>query len=111
MGRRDQGPPAPSWLVEPCPSWCAREHEETDHPEDRYHQSDPAVVPAIASTVVSVPVTASFEEVDLVIRRCRYVADSVEWMAIEGLKSVEPRLVLTSDSARVLLRVLAEQLG
>lgn len=100
-----------SWSREPCPAWCAREHEEGDHPEDRYHQSEPTYVPVLASRAPSVPVTSSLEALDLVVRVCRYDGDVLTWVAIEAAEHREPRLVLSLDSARLLLRDLAEQLG
>ncbi|MFT4286364.1 DUF6907 domain-containing protein [Nocardioides sp.] len=102
-------PDSPSWLTEACPAWCAREHREADHPEDRYHQSEPAIVPVIASLAPLVPVPASFEPADLVVRRCRYVADAVEWLAVETLEAAHLRLVLTLESARRLVRAVADQ--
>lgn len=32
---------------EPCPPWCAGEHREADHPDDRYHDSPTTPVPVI----------------------------------------------------------------
>jgi hypothetical protein len=37
----------PKWLDEQCPSSCDRIHEESDHPEDRFHQAEPTVLPSI----------------------------------------------------------------
>lgn len=37
----------PEWQTEDCPPWCAREHLDTDHPEDRIHQTEPLIVPAL----------------------------------------------------------------
>jgi hypothetical protein len=37
----------PAWQTEDCPPWCAREHLESDHPEDRIHQTEPLTVPAL----------------------------------------------------------------
>jgi len=104
-------PPAPTWLTEACPSWCAREHEEDDHPEDRYHQSEPSIAPVIASGQVTVPVTSSLETVDLLVRIGRYVGETTEWMAIEPLELVQPRLLLTVESARHLARHVVDQLA
>lgn len=30
----------PFWQHEPCPPWCTRRHQATDHPDDRTHFSD-----------------------------------------------------------------------
>lgn len=37
----------PTWQSDACPSWCARVHQDGDHPEDRIHQSTPLIVPAL----------------------------------------------------------------
>jgi len=37
----------PEWQTDDCPPWCAREHLSTDHPEDRIHQTEPLIVPAL----------------------------------------------------------------
>ena len=99
-----------SWSRERCPAWCAREHDERDHPEDRYHQSEPTYVPVLASRAPSVPATASLEALDLIVRVCRYDGDIVTWVAIEAADHPEPRLVLSLESARLLLHDLEEQL-
>ena len=36
----------PDWQTEDCPPWCAREHLDSDHPEDRIHQTEPLAMPA-----------------------------------------------------------------
>lgn len=107
-GPRDH--PSPSWLHEPCPGWCTRVHEEDDHLEDRFHQSEPTIVPVIAAVEPTVPVTASLETIDLVIRIGRYDGELVEWLTIEPLDLPQPKLVLTVESARLLAHHLAEQL-
>lgn len=111
MRQPDLDPSAPTWLVEPCPWWCARTHEEDDHPEDRYHQSEPAMLPALAGAADTVPVTDSIESLDLLIRRGRYVGESLEWVLIEPAEAVRPRLMLTIESARLLLPHLADQIA
>jgi hypothetical protein len=103
-------PQTPTWLTEPCPSWCARDHHEHDHPEDRYHQSLPSVVPAVAGSAVNVPVTSSLQALDLVIRLGRYVGEATDWLVIEAAEQREPRLVITADSARLLVHHVAGQL-
>ncbi|TYL55914.1 hypothetical protein FXB39_01565 [Nocardioides sp. BGMRC 2183] len=107
-----QHPPEgrPSWLAEACPPWCAREHHEQDHPEDRYHQSAPSFAPVIAALGHAIPVTDALTAVELIIRMARYVGDVHTWIAIEGTEAPEPRLVLTAESARSLVQHLEEQL-
>lgn len=111
MREPDLDPSAPTWLVEPCPSWCARTHEENDHPEDRYHQSEPSILPALVGAADTVPVTDSFESLDLLVRRGRYVGQPLEWVLIEPMEAIRPRLLLTIESARLLLPRLAEQIA
>jgi hypothetical protein len=110
-GPAEGDPRPPTWLTEPCPPWCARDHREQDHPEDRYHQSAASIAPVIASTLPTVPLTASLEPIDLVVRIGRYVGDLAEWVAIEPLELVQPRLVLTVESTRQLVRHIDEQLA
>ncbi len=38
----------PSWQLDDCPAWCAVEHREDDHPDDRSHRTDAPTVPVIA---------------------------------------------------------------
>ncbi|HEY0890818.1 MAG TPA: hypothetical protein VGE38_14525 [Nocardioides sp.] len=99
-----------SWLREHCPAWCARAHEESDHPEDRYHQSEPCSFPILASVPPTVPIASSLQAVDMVVRVCRYPGELVEWIAVEAAEQRAPRLVLTTESARRLAECLAAQL-
>lgn len=114
MTRSDPDPRSssetPSWLVEPCPPWCARDHLESDHDEDRYHQSEASIVPVVAGPGDSVPITASLDDVDLVVRVGRHLSEPRAWVAIEAADRPEPRLVLTVESARSVARHLDEQL-
>ena len=100
----------PDWLTEPCPDWCDREHAHDDHPEDRYHQSRPSIISALAGTGGTIPVADSLRPVELAVRLGRHVDDDVAWVAIEPLEAVRPRLVLSEESARVLAQELCRQL-
>jgi hypothetical protein len=40
--------PRPSWQRDECPAWCAVDHREDDHPDDRSHRTDTPAVPVIA---------------------------------------------------------------
>lgn len=117
MTRRDPepvmggDPQHPSWLRERCPGWCSRDHQQHDHPEDRYHQSEASVVPGVVSTRPIIPVTESLEGLDLVAWMGRYVGDAVEWVVIEPIERREPRLVVTVETARALVKRLSEQLA
>ncbi len=105
------GADAPTWLTERCPAWCARTHREEDHPEDRYHQSEPALFPAVAAAADTVPVTASLRPMTLGVRLGRHLGAPLTWVAVESAEARQPRLVLTEESARVLLDELGRQLA
>lgn len=99
-----------SWLTEACPPWCAREHAEDDHVEDRYHQSEPSVLTVVAGPGDTVPVTASLRPTTLALRAGRHVGDDLVWLVIEALDDPLPRMALTTDAARGLARALRDQL-
>lgn len=105
------GRSAPTWLDEPCPPWCARVHLEEDHPEDRYHQSEPSIFGGVAGAGDQVPLTASLRPLSLGIRLGRHVGDAGVWLAIESLEASHPRLILTEVTAQALLQRLDQQLA
>jgi hypothetical protein len=100
----------PSWLLEPCPAWCTREHEEDDHPEDRYHASEATCLPAIGATADTVPAAASADAFDLIVHIRRQLDDPTDWVTIEPAQTRLPRLTLTRESTLWLVRALDEQL-
>ncbi|MDQ6523624.1 hypothetical protein RB608_08445 [Nocardioides sp. LHD-245] len=100
----------PIWLLEPCPEWCTREHEEDDHPKDRYHASEATYLPVIGATADTVPATASADAFELVIHIRRQLDDPTDWVTVEPAQTRLPRLTLTRESATRLVRALAEQL-
>jgi hypothetical protein len=106
----DMPGPQPSWQREPCPAWCVREHDEDDIPLDRYHQSEPSVLPVLASERPEEPHGNRFAPVDLTIRIGRYVGEVVDWVAIEPIALSAPRVVLTAESAHRLAQRVEEQL-
>lgn len=103
----DQTPP--TWLEEPCPAWCARRHEEDDHPEDRYHQSEGALLAGIAGAADTVPLTASLRATSLAVHLGRHPGEESAWVAVEALDDLHPRLILTAQTARTLARELVAQ--
>lgn len=107
----EPGTARPSWQAAPCPPWCARVHTEEDHPEDRYHQSEPSVVAAVAGRGDDIPVTASLRPVSLAVRAGRYVDGDLTWLVVEPLEQRAPRLVVTAETAGALLLGLQEQLA
>ncbi len=105
------GSSSPTWLDEPCPPWCVRDHEEDDHPEDRYHQSEPSLFAAIAGSGDQVPMTASLAPLTLGIHLGRHVGETRAWVVIESLETRHPRMVLTEEAAVALQQQLEHQLA
>lgn len=105
------GRSTPTWLDEPCPPWCVRTHREDDHPEDRYHQSEPSLFAGVAGDGDQVPMTASLSPMTLGVRLGRHVGEAAAWVVIESLESRHPRLVLTAEAAVALRQGLEHQLA
>lgn len=99
----------PPWPGEPCPPWCTRAHAPDDHPEDRYHQSEASLLPVVAGSGDTVPVTASLRPLTLVVRAGRYDGGRT-WLVIEATEDARPRMALTVDAARALAEALQVQL-
>jgi hypothetical protein len=96
----------PTWLDEPCPPWCLREHDEDDHPEDREHRGAAIDVAVVATGEDAVPVTDALSHLDLVVQLHRRVGGPEEWVSIEPAEARQPRLALTRGSARALVAAL-----
>lgn len=103
-------PHTPTWLSEPCPSWCDRAHEDDDHPEDRFHQSAVALVPVIAGPR-SVPPNAALEPTELAVRLGRYVGQTQAWVTLAPLEGRTPALVLSAESGRALAEAIRAVAG
>ncbi|WP_370289681.1 hypothetical protein [Nocardioides sp.] len=98
---RSTQPPPPTWLSEPCPTWCTREHLDDDHPDDRFHQSEARFVAAIASPA-AVPDPAALASLDLVVRAGRHLGHDLTWIQVSAAEAAHPTLVLSLDSALLL---------
>lgn len=103
-------PARPVWLDEACPTWCTRDHREGDHPEDRYHQSEPSMVPLIASAGTTIDVVESLEAIDMLVLLGCHVGDTCVWLAVEPADRPAPRIVMTAESARSLVHSINDQL-
>ncbi len=99
----------PPWPDGRCPPWCTREHAADDYPEDRYHQSEPALLPVVAGPADTVPVTASLRPLSLVVRAGRHDDDDRTWLVVESAEAARPRIVLTVEGARSLAGALLDQ--
>jgi hypothetical protein len=77
----------PSWQTEPCPSWCTRLHREDDHPEDRLHQDDGVVFPAVVGRLDGTEMRLTPELTEMLVRRSRAFAHSAPtWLTIGELE-------------------------
>ncbi|WP_229054375.1 hypothetical protein [Aeromicrobium sp. Leaf350] len=91
--------PRPSWLREPCPTWCRVTHHETDLPDDRVHES--------AATAVSVTTPAD-PGAELYVTITRAVGATEAWVFIGGASRDGQHLHLSPESARRVARALLE---
>lgn len=97
----------PTWLTEQCPNWCVRDHREEDHPEDRFHQSEAAVVPVVAGDggARDRPIVAdSLNSTELTVRIGRHIGEAFTWLDMSPTEGRSPAMVLSRDSARSLAR-------
>jgi len=99
----------PSWLTEPCPPWCTREHHEDDHPEDRIHQDDGVVIPVVLAEIDSATMRPTPRAVELVIRKVGPIADDRStWISIQETEGPDNYLLLSEQSAGLVSRTLQE---
>ncbi|MFT4263273.1 MAG: hypothetical protein QM572_07830 [Nocardioides sp.] len=92
----------PTWLTEPCPVWCARDHAEDDQPEDRAHRSAGVSVAVIAARPRIGRPEAQPRE--LVLTRFQHPGDPRSWVALE-LDGRIATLLLSAESYRALRSV------
>ena len=91
----------PRWLNESCPGWCAGEHCEGDHVDDRRHQSEMTTVPVMVHTTrweqgSSDPIRMTGCE-ELTVVAFRYIDSTETWIAVA---SDTQHLELSVGSAR-----------
>jgi hypothetical protein len=90
--------PQPSWQTTRCPSWCTRVHHEDDHPEDRIHQDDGIVIPALLADVDPVDLRKVPRATELVVQRTQALDDPQVWVFIGEPESAR-RLVIGAETA------------
>lgn len=96
----------PSWLHDPRPDWCTREHHEDDHPEDRIHQDDGVVIAANVGDPDPLTLAITGRATELVIQRCRSTGSAVPtWVRISETEG-PAGLTLTEETAGLLQRRL-----
>ena len=92
----------PSWQADGCPPWCVSEHREDDHPDDRFHDSAPALVPSVLG-----PDGVAADLLVVTSRRCDTAND---WVFVGHPERAAEGLVLSRESARRLARAILAQL-
>lgn len=103
----DPRPDRPTWLTEACPPWCAREHGEDDHPDDRFHQSRAWVLDAVGATGGEAP-AAGLAPIEVVVRVGRHDAQPRAWVQVGAALDTRASLALDAAAAAELAAVLAE---
>ena len=99
----------PSWLTSPCPSWCTRPHREHDHPEDRRHQADGVVIPAVLGRVDPGGLSLGAQPGEIVVQRVRDLpASAPTWWVVAESELARTPLVLSHESAARLRSALPE---
>lgn len=104
----------PSWLTEPCPSWCHVDHADQDHVDDRYHQSKQVLIPVVipqrvadgdaGSRAVCAPAAS-----EVAVLALQPVGDcSQTWVAVVGERQF---IEVTLESATRLHTALGEVLS
>lgn len=95
----------PSWQRGPCPTWCSRDHQEDDHPEDRLHQSAGTVIPAM---VVEDPLATPprMRQTELVVLAVQHHEHDTPWIRVEATEDGSPRLALAAATMHSLVPIL-----
>ncbi len=85
----------PSWQREPCPAWCVVEHDESDLPDDRVHDSAGRSTPA----VLGGPLEDEQAATELLILMSRRSGDAVDWVFVGEPERDGHGLSLSRESA------------
>lgn len=99
----------PSWLDEACPAWCAREHHEDDHPEDRQHRSRGIEVAGVVADRDRVTMRQVARGTELVVQRSQHLGGAESWVAISDAEARDPSLEVSAETAERLGSVLLDQ--
>ncbi|MGC4109185.1 MAG: hypothetical protein QM747_01890 [Nocardioides sp.] len=96
-------------VVDPCPPWCRRTHATGDHPDDQHHQSSAQLVAVVAGNPVLEPDDQA-RPISAVLRLVRRRGSETTWVEVVSDEGSEVRLIVTSESARRLVRSLGHLL-
>lgn len=101
----------PSWQLDACPHWCAGEHSEHDHPDDRVHRSAGRTVAVIARSLhpTKEAMVSSSEATEFEIGLSRRDGKTTTWVFIGD--GAAHRIELSLESARRVGDELREVLG
>ena len=105
--------PRASWQSEPCPAWCTRRHADDDHPDDRYHDSAPAQVPAILleRDAAAGPGRWSSTAGEITIITSRYVGGADTIIVIGREDRLDQQLSLSPEGAARLAEAIARHVA
>lgn len=103
----------PIWQHSACPSWCAREHEETDHEDDRYHQSEVTIEPVVRLLKQFEGSQLQREAVadEVAVLVFQHQDDTEWWLSLSFAQHSTVHLRLSHESAERLARSLHMLLG
>ncbi len=101
----------PSWQVGECPPWCASEHQERDHPDDRVHRSHSVAVPVTVrqTSFVGASIRREAGPSELEIALSRIDGDAETWVYVGD--GPARNLELTVESGERVLRAISAVLG
>ena len=89
----------PSWLTEPCPSWCANEHREEDHLEDRVHKSAGLITPAVVRRSPVLADVEPGEATEILVQTLRLVGATETWVLVCEPENAHSMMMLRHEAA------------
>lgn len=98
----------PSWLSNPCPPWCSTEHQETDPPADRFHQSATRLIAVIEGSEPSSAEAGSAQASEVALTATSTASDPEIWISIRNQEYPQHGIELTLESAARLNRALGD---
>ena len=101
----------PSWQSDVCPSWCARQHTEADHPDDRRHQDEGRVLAGVVLRQDTPADQRIAEPSELIISISCAVNDEDVWIYIGEGERRERHLHLSHETAQRLSGALRDALS
>jgi hypothetical protein len=102
--------PRPSWQLDDCPEWCAVDHREDDHPDDRSHRTDASAVPVIARSrrFENDALVFELEAMEFEVGASRRDGEADTWIYVGA--GGGQQLEVSRESAERLIRAITIQL-